>query len=268
MTRSTDFLTPASASIPLALVALLLSGPAFAQTYTTDVGTYSVDITKSEKMIFNFAEGFGGSLVQIGHENVIGPQNPNPVVPYYSESGSLTATFHAASGKVFDKLFLTGPSGAIFANEAGGVYSTVTWDVNGHSFTGATTSGGVINPPPRTSYATEWHITGPSTGETNYFQGDTWYSTTFQSAVAGSGYYDIGVKDFTIDFGASIIISADPGSSSWSSWITPQKMQFQVSFRDAPPTISPIPEHETYAMMLAGLGLLGLAARRRRQKAG
>ncbi len=31
---------------------------------------------------------------------------------------------------------------------------------------------------------------------------------------------------------------------------------------------APIPEPETYAMMLAGLGLLGLAARRRRQKAG
>jgi hypothetical protein len=30
-------------------------------------------------------------------------------------------------------------------------------------------------------------------------------------------------------------------------------------------TISPVPEPETYAMMLAGLGLLGLAARRRKQ---
>lgn len=33
------------------------------------------------------------------------------------------------------------------------------------------------------------------------------------------------------------------------------------------PGVAPIPEPETYAMMLAGLGLLGLAARRRRQKA-
>lgn len=31
-------------------------------------------------------------------------------------------------------------------------------------------------------------------------------------------------------------------------------------------TLNPIPEPETYAMLLAGLGLLGLAARRRKQK--
>jgi hypothetical protein len=30
---------------------------------------------------------------------------------------------------------------------------------------------------------------------------------------------------------------------------------------------APVPEPETYAMMLAGLGLLGFAARRRKQKA-
>jgi hypothetical protein len=30
--------------------------------------------------------------------------------------------------------------------------------------------------------------------------------------------------------------------------------------------LAPVPEPETYAMMLAGLGLLGLTARRRRRK--
>lgn len=264
MTSSGGIPVRAARAFSLALFGAFVSSPIAAQTYTVDVGTYSVDINKSEKMLFSFAEGFGGSLVQIGHENVIGPQNPAPIVPYYSESGSLTATFHAASGKVFDKLFLTGPTGAIFANEAGGVYSRITWDIQGHSFTGATTSGGEINPPPHSSYGTEWHITGPSTGETNYFRGDTWFVTSFPNAVAGSGYYDIGAKDFTIDFGASILISSDPGSSSWSSWITPQKMQFQVSFRDAPPMISPVPEPESYAMMLAGLGLISFMARRKK----
>ena len=32
------------------------------------------------------------------------------------------------------------------------------------------------------------------------------------------------------------------------------------------PTVTPIPEPESYALMLAGLGLLGIAARRRKQK--
>jgi hypothetical protein len=32
-------------------------------------------------------------------------------------------------------------------------------------------------------------------------------------------------------------------------------------------SLAPVPEPETYAMMLAGFGLLGVAARRRKQKA-
>ncbi len=42
------------------------------------------------------------------------------------------------------------------------------------------------------------------------------------------------------------------GSNGASGWYTP--------------TVSPIPEPETYAMLLAGLGLLGIAARRRKLK--
>ncbi len=46
---------------------------------------------------------------------------------------------------------------------------------------------------------------------------------------------------------------------TWSDYYVPS-MQFTA-------TIAPIPEPETYAMMLAGLGLLGFMARRRKLKA-
>lgn len=39
-----------------------------------------------------------------------------------------------------------------------------------------------------------------------------------------------------------------------------------VDFTASPSTVTPVPEPETYAMMLAGLGLLGVVARRRKQQ--
>jgi hypothetical protein len=47
---------------------------------------------------------------------------------------------------------------------------------------------------------------------------------------------------------------------------TRKSVQYSGYLSDVSVTVSPIPEPETYAMLLAGLGLLGLTARRRRQK--
>lgn len=51
-------------------------------------------------------------------------------------------------------------------------------------------------------------------------------------------------------------------NNAWSSWSIPNTQYF-ASFDVA----APIPEPETYAMMLAGLGMLGFMARRRKLKA-
>lgn len=48
-------------------------------------------------------------------------------------------------------------------------------------------------------------------------------------------------------------------NAAWNSWYVPS-MQFTAN-------IAPVPEPETYAMMLAGLGMLGFMARRRKLKA-
>lgn len=51
-------------------------------------------------------------------------------------------------------------------------------------------------------------------------------------------------------------------NNAWSSWSIPN-MQYSASFDVA----APVPEPETYAMMLAGLGMLGFMARRRKLQA-
>jgi hypothetical protein len=46
-------------------------------------------------------------------------------------------------------------------------------------------------------------------------------------------------------------------------WAIPQSMALSLDNFSA--TAQPVPEAETYAMMLAGLGLVGFMARRRKQ---
>ena len=59
-----------------------------------------------------------------------------------------------------------------------------------------------------------------------------------------------------VGVGTNIDFAIDPrGSNDWAD-----STRFTMQ-------ISAVPEPETYAMLLAGLGLLGLATRRRKQKA-
>jgi hypothetical protein len=57
--------------------------------------------------------------------------------------------------------------------------------------------------------------------------------------------------------------------ASWNNPSYPGATAANVRWREVTLTLdqqtAPIPEPETYAMMLAGLGLLGFAARRRKQ---
>jgi len=101
--------------------------------------------------------------------------------------------------------------------------------------------------------------TGPSTwawGGTNYTDG------ILESYITAPGATDmITLSSYApATFFVSLVLDtktpsfADTNHPSWGS--------FHVA-----PKISPIPEPETYAMMLAGLGLLGFSARRRKDNA-
>jgi hypothetical protein len=61
------------------------------------------------------------------------------------------------------------------------------------------------------------------------------------------------------------------GTGTWNDWL-PDRSTFDYGnskniYGLVEVSMAPVPEPETYAMMLAGLGLLGVMTRRRKQKA-
>lgn len=254
-------------SSKIAALALVFSGAT--QANMVDLGTYSVDYTASSHLAIQWLDGFGGLYFSMGGNSDWISGDPN--LGYFYKSGSIAANFHAPSGKVFDKLFFSGTTGLFARNEAGGVNSKLDWTISGHTFVGDTTYGGFHNPPGRTSYVHEWTITGPSTGTAVFGKNDVWYNYTTESGVAGSGYYDIGVADFSIDVDSLITITAGlnsngQGVSQWGSTMSVPGVTFAVSFRDAPLIINGVPEPDTYALLLTALGVLGVTMKRRTAK--
>jgi len=71
----------------------------------------------------------------------------------------------------------------------------------------------------------------------------------------GSYGYGGGLYEYRLSDGSLYLSSV--GAMSNNNW--------QLRATDVPLSTSPIPEPETYAMMLAGLGLMGFLARRRKQ---
>ena len=72
-----------------------------------------------------------------------------------------------------------------------------------------------------------------------------------------SGSADVGLNDWV----TGAVSSIGSYGSPWGRPLPSDAVFFLVS------TTNPVPEPETYAMLLAGLGLLGFVARRRKQKA-
>ncbi|MGO9445834.1 MAG: PEP-CTERM sorting domain-containing protein [Thiobacillaceae bacterium] len=67
--------------------------------------------------------------------------------------------------------------------------------------------------------------------------------------------------DYLIRFGSQITTAGDPSGGKFAGQYTRWALEGQIT------TAAAVPEASTYGMMVAGLGLVGVAARRRRNKA-
>ena len=124
-----------------------------------------------------------------------------------------------------------------------------------------------------------WEISGSTGAHSNFLSGN-WYSTeTWNALSVGSGN-TFNFAGLDIDY----IVSAVAGTAAGSPLGAPSSLanaSFSVYFSDnswgtaklsqldwnvsQTLTINAVPEPETYAMLLAGLGLMGAVARRRKQ---
>ena len=95
-----------------------------------------------------------------------------------------------------------------------------------------------------------WTLIGSLSGNN-----DQWAFSTF---ALGANFYD------DIATGLQVKIDIDANRSGWL--VTLAKSSLSVDGGTLPPPIPSIPEPETYAMLLAGLGLIGGIARRRKAK--
>jgi hypothetical protein len=98
-----------------------------------------------------------------------------------------------------------------------------------------------------------WTLLGSLAGNT-----DVWAFTNF---TLGSNFFD----DIATGLEVKMEISRGVGERGWI--VTLAKSSLSVDGGGLPPPIpTAVPEPETYAMMLAGLGLMGAVVRRRKNK--
>jgi len=199
----------------------------------------------------------------------------------FGPDGNLYVT--DAGGKVFRFDGTTGASMGIFATgHPGDSFIGLAWDPDGNlyvapehghhldHFDGVTGASLGTLPTPETSFST-FMTFGPDglLYVSDYFGGDVdVYNTNTQEFVKSIHGLD----------GPAGLVFSDDGDFLVSSYFSNQIVKFEdgsgfpgTVFTGGPPlhgpidlVMTPVPEASTYAMLLAGLGLLGFSARRRK----
>ena len=215
--------------------ALLVAG--LASAATLNAGAYSVtydDTTPGFGSISNWTSGAG----LVGFEWSL--QAPVQVTSF---GGTVTATYAlpdftlmANSGWTLSGAF-TASIGNVTYFEAG----TASTDL---AAGGTVTIDGNPNVVPLTSLTKV--SSGPNTG---------WFAGSVVVPVGDFGTLSVS--------GGSLTLTATAGASSFAAVVGQPQNKLKFEFFA---TELPVPEPETYALLLAGLGVVGLIARRRQQR--
>ena len=205
-------------------------------------GVAQAAISWQTEPVVGYSSTFGpGSGVDTGSGNWINS------VYVATGAGAITLPQYSIPS---DALFGVGAWTPVFTNSAG----LIVWDAAAVNYT----AGNTYTITERWDYLSGPAVTGTINGR------------LIGTLIGAGSFYDATYNGITFWYGDNLPFLNNPllPNGTWKytqTWTNASNsLDTITAYRDF--TVNAIPEPETYAMMLAGLGLMGFVARRRKQK--
>ena len=155
--------------------------------------------------------------------------------------------------------------------------AAINWTLSGVTFDDGGTASGIFSTDSGTGGLLSWDITTTTGSTLSGFHYDSSTSLLFGNDYFGPNSFIVAENNITRYIHFSFVNPLNVGgvnplhtgfndlNLATSSWECDNCFALRAVTAGSAISVSAVPEPETYAMMLAGLGLLGFAARRRKQ---